>query len=422
VIAADDVEDVIALAQVGAADALAYVDRNLGWNERRRTGIGGSEVAAVLGLNPHSRPIDVWARKVGIASDFAGNDATRWGQVLEPLIADEYQRRRGGAAHCHLDGPFDVGRHPTRPWQLYSIDRLVLHAPREPLVITEREYAADPARALAGRVTVRADDGRTVMFIDSGRATLPSPELVVRVLEIKSHGWQRRVEYGDEGSDDVPYPVLCQAAWYVSAIDCAGGADIAALFNTNRYEEFTVQRDPELESYLLEEVDRWWRAHVVARVEPPPDGSESFMRYVRGRFEKTTGQYVEPSPDVAAAVARLRVVEAVHRRVEHAREVARQAVALAIGEADGLQLDEGRLSFHSQQGRIDDAAVARELAERLQIGERQLQAIREKHRRPPTRVLRVPRAWSKDEIDLEHTRGLLAEGAPAAIDTNSEEH
>src|SRR5574341_639051 len=59
----------------------------------RQTGIGASEVAAVVGLHPTRKPIDVWAEKTGRAERFEGNAFTEWGQRIERVVAEAWQER-----------------------------------------------------------------------------------------------------------------------------------------------------------------------------------------------------------------------------------------------------------------------------------------------------------------------------------------
>ena len=44
-------------------------EQRAAWLEGRRTGIGGSDVAAVLSLNPWKPPLDVWNDKLGLSED-----------------------------------------------------------------------------------------------------------------------------------------------------------------------------------------------------------------------------------------------------------------------------------------------------------------------------------------------------------------
>ncbi len=56
--------------------------RSVEWYAGRRTTIGGSEVASVLGKNPYSTFKRVVAQKIGL-DNFRGNIATMWGQFFE---------------------------------------------------------------------------------------------------------------------------------------------------------------------------------------------------------------------------------------------------------------------------------------------------------------------------------------------------
>lgn len=57
----------------------------------RNETIGSSEIAAVLGLDPHRTPYDVWLTKTGQQAEFSGNEATRRGNILEPAVANWFE-------------------------------------------------------------------------------------------------------------------------------------------------------------------------------------------------------------------------------------------------------------------------------------------------------------------------------------------
>lgn len=70
--------------------------------------ITGSRVSAILGLNPYSKRSDVLREMVreyhGAPSEFTGNDATRYGQAMEPTALAQYESERGvmtyGGGEC----------------------------------------------------------------------------------------------------------------------------------------------------------------------------------------------------------------------------------------------------------------------------------------------------------------------------------
>lgn len=64
--------------------------------EARRQGIGGSDAPAILGLVPWKSPLHIYGEKRGeISDDVVSSEAMEWGNILEPIIADEYAKRTG---------------------------------------------------------------------------------------------------------------------------------------------------------------------------------------------------------------------------------------------------------------------------------------------------------------------------------------
>ena len=54
----------------------------------RMNRLGASDMSAILGLNKYATAADVWALKTGRVLPFGGNEATRLGDALEPVILD----------------------------------------------------------------------------------------------------------------------------------------------------------------------------------------------------------------------------------------------------------------------------------------------------------------------------------------------
>jgi len=59
------------------------------WLAHRADGLGGSDIAAALGLDPYRSPFEVYLSKVGELEQAEQTEAMRWGQLLEPLVASE---------------------------------------------------------------------------------------------------------------------------------------------------------------------------------------------------------------------------------------------------------------------------------------------------------------------------------------------
>ncbi|HQV23796.1 MAG TPA: YqaJ viral recombinase family protein, partial [Agitococcus sp.] len=65
------------------------------WLKGRQTGIGGSEIAAIVGLNQYRTPMQVWESKVNPVQDEETSQPAYWGTVLEDVVAKEYALRTG---------------------------------------------------------------------------------------------------------------------------------------------------------------------------------------------------------------------------------------------------------------------------------------------------------------------------------------
>ena len=61
------------------------------WLTLRTKGIGGSDIGAIIGLNPHSSPLKVYRQKVeGYREDLSDNVFIKKGKELEDLILTNY--------------------------------------------------------------------------------------------------------------------------------------------------------------------------------------------------------------------------------------------------------------------------------------------------------------------------------------------
>ena len=65
------------------------------WLAERRNSIGGSELGAIIGLNPYTSPYTVWALKTGLISEPEDNEAMRQGRELEEYVAQRFAEKSG---------------------------------------------------------------------------------------------------------------------------------------------------------------------------------------------------------------------------------------------------------------------------------------------------------------------------------------
>lgn len=226
-----------------AEPAGQYRDRKE-WLELRRTGIGSSDCSAILGLGKYGSPFSVWAEKTGkVREDDEPTEAMQWGNLLEPVIREEFARRTGlTVTECR------TLRSLARPWQLYNPDGLVL-----------AENALFEAKNASQWLAAEWVDG-----------------------QVPDHA-ELQVQHG-------------------CAVTGADGAYVVGLIGGNRLRWEFIPRDDELIALINAAEERLWVEHIVADVAPAIDGSSATERAIGAVWARQHG--VERIAEDPAAVAR----------------------------------------------------------------------------------------------------------------------
>jgi putative phage-type endonuclease len=276
------------------------------WLAARRLGIGGSDIAALLGLSPYRTQVDLWMDKTGrlpdIEPDADAAERMHWGTVLEDVVARHYADRRS----VRIQRINTQLQHPRYPAALANIDRAV---------VTEGSRA-------------RWDEG-------SGRVLGAD-----RILEVKTaHALAANSsDWGDPGSDEVPQHYWLQVQWYLAITGLPCG-DLAVLFGGQKFAEYTIHADTALQGDLLAQAQGWWERHVVGDMPPDPrteDDARALWRSHRPGVEKIV------DADVAQAVAELQAIKAqignekTEGTLEHRMRQLRDAICCAFGEAEAI--------------------------------------------------------------------------------------
>lgn len=100
-------------------------DDRVKWLSIRKHGLGGSDIAAVLGLSKFKSPVDVWADKTtdDVPTDDVPSEAAYWGIVQEDIVAKEFQRRTG----LKVQRVNYLLRSGDDGWQIANIDRAIIN-------------------------------------------------------------------------------------------------------------------------------------------------------------------------------------------------------------------------------------------------------------------------------------------------------
>ena len=187
------------------------------WLAWRRTGIGGSDAAAVIGLNPFRSRIEVYADKMGMMPEKEDTESMRLGRDLEDYVAQRFceatgkKVRRNNFMWCH-----------------------------------------DEHRCMI------ADVDREIIGENAG-------------LECKTtQAWGGKVIM--KGEIPLTYYVQCMHYMAVMGYD---RVYLAVLIFGKGFFHFTIERDEDEIAALVASEAAFWRDHVQAGISPDPDGSQS---------------------------------------------------------------------------------------------------------------------------------------------------
>lgn len=266
----------------------------------RNTGLGGTDISAILGMNPFRGPWDVYALKCGLVeTDSAAGPRAEWGTRLQKLIAEKYAEETG----LRVEWCDRSHRHPLRPWQIWTPDAFA--------------YSAQSGPGEAG---------------------------TIRGLDCKTAGLDQKWHWGDSGSDEVPDYYSIQAQWYMSASGLAFW-DIALLLAGSDFRIYTIEADKDIQETLLEEGEKFWAQHVLAKNPPDLGASELAKQYLRKRFPRNVTLVRQIEEDELDLIVTYAAVREEHAEKKALKDALENQIKERIGHADGIQFTGGRVTW-----------------------------------------------------------------------------
>jgi putative phage-type endonuclease len=254
------------------------------WLEARRSGIGASEAGAALGFSPFCSPRELYLQKIGEAPATEENEAMRWGNLLEPVIAREYERVTGN-------------------------------------------------RIAAQQVFLREEIGGVPLL-----ATLDGVVSDEHLVEIKTTSTWGGREIG-EADDDLPEHWLLQAQQQMRVAG-AERVDFAILIAGQRLVVKTVERNDHIIANLIPRLGEFWGR--VQRREPPPYGHVQDRRLMHLIYPGCDGE-VDLGNDLAEVVDRYQRLGETERQARSDRDALKAAILDRMGNAAIGRLPDGRV-------------------------------------------------------------------------------
>ena len=229
------------------------------WLIYRRMGIGGSDVAAMLGISPFRTARDLYYDKLDIAS--AVDEEVNWvqlevGNLLEPLVARIFEKKTGLKVYKRKA----MFRHPRYPWMLADLDYLV-----------------------------DLPDGKPA------------------ILEIKTTNYNARDSWWYNGQEIVPPYYETQGRHYMAVMNI-DRVYFCCLYG-NREDEAIIRmldRDAFCEEELIALEDYFWHENILAR--NPPAYTENGDLIMKS-LKRQLGPSEKDTPPVQFAVPQYRLIQ-----------------------------------------------------------------------------------------------------------------
>lgn len=257
----------------------------------RQRGIGGSDVAAIMGLSPFSTPLDVWRAKV-LGDDDGQTPAMERGIRFEPHVLRAY----AAAANAMLQ---QVAAPFVKDWRIGNVDMM------------------------------------------AQRNGWP------RVVEAKTTAFDD--DWGEPGTDEVPVYYQTQALWYLDLAemeecdlpvlvmprdpralrDMLGlpPQEIVARIGVRVY---SVQFNAAAVKHIVEECRRFWHEHVLPQVPPAPRDLADAKRC----WWSVEGKAIEGDDAMVRALLRYDAIREAEKQIDAEKDRVQFELRTMLGDAE----------------------------------------------------------------------------------------
>lgn len=252
------------------------------WLKVRESGIGSSEVATIVGLNPWETKYQLWRRKKGLDPAKDETFAMKAGHYLEDAVAQFWHDETGQEIIKRSAGDWLI-RDDERPYLQVSPDRTYW---------------------LSGQPRNAQNKG---------------------ILECKT------TQLSIDG-DDIPKHWFCQVQ-YQLGVACLTQGSLAWLCSGREFGYKNLAFVPDFYMWLVEEVDKFWKDNIIGNVEPEAtDVQDVLLKFNR----HTDGKIIEVSEELFAACQELKDVKKEIDALTERKEALEAQVKLGFGDAEAI--------------------------------------------------------------------------------------
>lgn len=269
------------------------------WLAVRMNGIGSSDAAAAVGMNPYKSQLELWLEKTGRLSPNHAKEVDQdqdplyWGSLLENFVAAHYSKK----TKQRVRRVNAVLQHPEHRWMLANLDREV----------------------------VGSD--------------------AVQILECKTAG----INGAKLWKEGVPEYVQLQVQ-HQMAVTGKQVADVAVLICGNEFRTYRIERDDHLIKHLISLEQLFWD-YVESDTPPPADGSDSAGQALRMLYANETGETIDLREQSEADALFNELIAVRQQVIEQAEKEAmlKQKIQEMMGNASRATFTQGEVTWRQSK-------------------------------------------------------------------------
>lgn len=251
------------------------------WLILRQRGIGSSEVATIIGLNPWETPYQLWRRKKGLDEPKEENFAMKAGHYLEDAVSKCWEDETGRT----------IIKRSATDWIVKNNEKPFLQAS------PDRTYWSGDIRNAQNK----------------------------GILECKTT--QREIEV-----NNIPKYWFVQLQYLLGTAGIEHGS-LAWLSSGRHFGYKDIDLVPDFYAWLVEEVERFWRDNIEAGIEPDIiNGRDAQIKYSK----HTEGKEREVNEATAKACEKLRTIKDKIKDLESEQADLESEIKTAFGDAERI--------------------------------------------------------------------------------------
>ena len=255
------------------------------WLNVRKSGIGSSEVATIVGLNPWETPYQLWRHKIGLDAPKEENFAMKAGHYLEDAVSRFWADETGR----------EIIKRSAGDWIIRDNDRQFLQ------VSPDRTYW------LTGEK--RNDGNKGILECKTTQSTIDA--------------------------EDIPKHWFCQVQYQLGVAGLEHGS-LAWLCGGREFGYKDIDLVPDFYGWLVDEVERFWQDNILGKQEPSAVSvKDILLKYNR----HCDGKIVEVGSDILDACTNLREIKKQIKGLETAQAELEERIKMAFGDAEGISFD-----------------------------------------------------------------------------------